>query len=108
MDIEQLTRAVVSSVRSEMKDLTPRQLALLLLVNSDVKTVRDLAATMNCGKPAITRNATTLAKYGFITRKSVAKDARDVHLVITEAGSDYLAAYVALMAPDAPALKLVA
>src|SRR5690606_38973631 len=50
-------RVTVSTVRSDAPDLTARQLAVLMTVRLQPAphTVRGLAATLNVGKPAITR-----------------------------------------------------
>lgn len=108
MNIEQLTKAAVATVRSDLRDLTPRQLAILLLVNKGPQTVRGLAAALDIGKPAVTRNSLTLTRYGFMRRVKVEKDARDLNLVVTEAGQEFIAAYMALISNPTTALKMAA
>lgn len=98
MDIERLTQAMTSAVRSDMKDLTPRQLAILLNVNSEPATVRGLASALRIGKPAVTRATCTLVRHGFITKKTVEKDARDRVINVTDAGKDYINRYADLLA----------
>jgi DNA-binding MarR family transcriptional regulator len=50
-------RVTVTTVRSDAPDLTARQMAVLMTVRLQPAphTVRGLAATLNVGKPAITR-----------------------------------------------------
>lgn len=98
MDINELTYGVVSAVRSELRDLSQRQLAMLLLITTSQKqTVRGLAVALTCGKPAITRNANSLQKLGLIKREKVKNDGRDVRLVPTDAGHEYIDAYLTIL-----------
>ncbi len=98
MEIERLTQAMTSAVRSDMKDLTPRQLAILLNVNVEPATVRGLAAKLNIGKPAVTRATSTLVREGLITKKTVATDGRDRQIDVTDAGKQYITTYAGLLA----------
>ena len=63
-------RVTVTTVRSDAPDLTARQLAVLMTVRLQPAphTVRGLAATLNVGKPAITRALDTLSRLGFVQR----------------------------------------
>jgi DNA-binding MarR family transcriptional regulator len=85
-------RVTVQTVRSEAPDLTARQLAVLMTVGLDPtpQTVRGLAATLNVGKPAITRALDTLSKLGFVQRRRDPKDGRNVFIERTEKGDTFL------------------
>jgi DNA-binding MarR family transcriptional regulator len=85
-------RVTVQTVRSEAPDLTARQLAVLMTVGLDPapQTVRGLAATLNVGKPAITRALDTLSKLGFVQRRRDPKDGRNVFIERTEKGDAFL------------------
>ena len=64
-------RVTVTTVRSDAPDLTARQMAVLMTVRLQPAphTVRGLAATLNVGKPAITRALDTLSRLGFVQRR---------------------------------------
>ena len=85
-------RVTVQTVRSEAPDLTARQLAVLMTVGLDPtpQTVRGLAATLNVGKPAITRALDTLSRLGFVQRRRDPKDGRNVFVERTEKGDTFL------------------
>ncbi len=53
-------------------------------------TVRGLAATLNVGKPAITRALDTLSRLGFVQRRRDPKDGRNVFVERTEKGDAFL------------------
>jgi DNA-binding MarR family transcriptional regulator len=53
-------------------------------------TVRGLAATLNVGKPAITRALDTLSRLGFVQRRRDPKDGRNVFVEPTEKGDAFL------------------
>jgi len=85
-------RVTVSTVRSDAPDLTARQLAVLMTVRLQPAphTVRGLAATLNVGKPAITRALDTLSRLGFVQRRRDPKDGRNVFVERTEKGDAFL------------------
>lgn len=104
MEIERLTQAMTAAVRSDMKDLTPRQLAILLNLNEGSQSVRGIAAKLNIGKPAVTRATQTLIGYGFMTKNRVDGDHRDRSLDITDAGRNYCEQYRSLLADTSYAM----
>ena len=85
-------RVTVETVRSEAPDLTARQMAVLMTVRlaEGPHTVRGLASTLNVGKPAITRALDTLSRLGFVQRRRVPKDGRNVFVERTQKGDDFL------------------
>lgn len=85
-------RVTVSTVRSDAPDLTARQLAVLMTVRLQPAphTVRGLAATLNVGKPAITRALDTLSRLGFVQRRRDPKDGRNVFVERTDKGDLFL------------------
>lgn len=85
-------RVTVSTVRSDAPDLTARQLAVLMTVRLQPAphTVRGLAATLNVGKPAITRALDTLSRLGFVQRRRDPKDGRNVFVERTDKGDAFL------------------
>ena len=52
--------------------------------------MRGLAATLNVGKPAITRALDTLSRLGFVQRRRDPKDGRNVFVERTEKGDLFL------------------
>ncbi len=85
-------RVTVQTVRSDAPDLTARQLAVLMIVSLQPAphTVRGLAATLNVGKPAITRALDTLSGLGFVQRRRDPKDGRNVFIERTPKGDEFL------------------
>jgi DNA-binding MarR family transcriptional regulator len=81
-------RVTVTTVRSDAPDLTARQMAVLMTVR--LQPVRGLAATLNVGKPAITRALDTLSRLGFVQRRRDPKDGRNVFVERTEKGDAFL------------------
>ena len=85
-------RVTVTTVRSDAPDLTARQMAVLMTVRLQPAphTVRGLAATLNVGKPAITRALDTLSRLGFVQRRRDPKDGRNVFVERTDKGDAFL------------------
>ncbi len=85
-------RVTVQTVRSEAPDLTARQMAVLMTVRLQPAphTVRGLAATLNVGKPAITRALDTLSRLGFVQRRRDPKDGRNVFVERMPKGDEFL------------------
>lgn len=83
---------VAGSVRSEMPDLTTRQLALLLTIYLDPPphTVRGLSAALGLPKPAVTRALDTLGRLDLVKRVRDAADKRNVLVQRTVTGSVFL------------------
>jgi len=82
----------LQTVRSELPDLTQRQLAILLHVYlmPPPHTVRGLAAMLNVTKPAITRALDTLGRTGLLKRRRDDADRRNVLIQRTVKGSIFL------------------
>ncbi len=91
--------AVSEAVRSDMPDLTARQMAVLLSINSSdgPATVRGLAGDLNLQKPAISRALDRLADLGFIERKTDTGDRRNVLIRATGGGNAYLRKFADLV-----------
>ncbi len=87
-------RALSASVRSDAPDLTARQQAILMNValTPGPHTVRGLAAALNIAKPAVTRALDTLSRLDLIRRERDPADLRNIHIVRTVAGAEYLRA----------------
>lgn len=82
----------LGTVRADSPDLTPRQIALLLIVYLEPAPhhVRALAARLGVGKPVITRALDTLSILGFVRRKRDSADRRNVLVTRTVKGSVFL------------------
>ncbi|THV24172.1 MarR family winged helix-turn-helix transcriptional regulator [Peteryoungia ipomoeae] len=79
-------------VRGDARDLTLRQLAILLEVYlvPPPHTVRGLAATLNVAKPVVTRALDTLGQLGLVDRVRDEFDRRSVIVRRTVDGALYL------------------
>ena len=86
-------QAVAGLVRSDDRDLTVRQLAILLTIYAKSKpcTVRGLAADLTISKPAVTRAVDTLEKLELCRRQPDETDRRSVLVQRTVRGSVYVA-----------------
>lgn len=84
--------ALHDSVRSDVADLSARQMAVLLevYIEEPPHRVRDLARKLNISKPAITRSLDRLAAAGFLRRKPDESDARSIVIQRTVKGSVFL------------------
>lgn len=82
----------LEGVRSELPDLTQRQLAILLHVylQPPPHTVRGLAKTLKVTKPAITRALDTLGRLQLLKRRRDEEDRRNVLVQRTVKGSVFL------------------
>ncbi len=85
-------RALIAYVRSGEPDLTNRQMALLMLVylTPGPHTVRGLAKTLGVSKPVVTRALNTLGALGYLRRERDQDDRRNVFVVRTSDGADFL------------------
>ena len=85
-------RALVGYVRSGEPDLTNRQMALLMIVylTPGPHTVRGLARVLGVSKPVVTRALTTLGALGYLRRERDQDDRRNVFVVRTNTGADFL------------------
>jgi DNA-binding MarR family transcriptional regulator len=88
-------RALISYVRSGEPDLTNRQMALLLLVylTPGPHTVRGLARQLGVSKPVVTRALNTLGALGYLRRERDQDDRRNVFVVRTSGGADFLESF---------------
>ena len=85
-------RALIGYVRSGAPDLTNRQMALLMLVylTPGPHTVRGLAKMLSVSKPVVTRALNTLGALGYLRRERDQDDRRNVFVVRTSDGADFL------------------
>lgn len=85
-------RALIGYVRSGEPDLTNRQMALLMLVylTPGPHTVRGLAKVLGVSKPVVTRALNTLGALGYLRRERDQDDRRNIFVVRTKDGADFL------------------
>ena len=85
-------RALIAYVRSGEPDLTNRQMALLMLVylTPGPHTVRGLAKVLGVSKPVVTRALNTLGGLGYLRRERDQDDRRNVFVVRTSSGAEFL------------------
>lgn len=90
-------RGFVSAIADMGLNLTMRQMAILLIVYTDVPphTVRALAARLKIGKPAITRALDRLEADGLIKRLADDTDKRSILVSRTMAGAKLLSGLTA-------------
>lgn len=83
---------LIGYVRSGAPDLTNRQMALLMLVylTPGPHTVRALARTLGVSKPVVTRALNTLGSLGYLRRERDQDDRRNVFVVRTNDGAEFL------------------
>ena len=85
-------KALIAYVRSGEPDLTNRQMALLMAVylTPGPHTVRGLARTLGVSKPVVTRALNTLGALGYLRRERDQDDRRNVFVVRTSSGAEFL------------------
>lgn len=85
-------KALIAYVRSGEPDLTNRQMALLMMVHltSGPHTVRGLARALGVSKPVVTRALNTLGALGYLRRERDQDDRRNVFVVRTNHGAEFL------------------
>src|ERR1044072_6478002 len=85
-------RALIEYVRSGDPDLTNRQMALLMLVylTPGPHTVRGLARMLGVSEPVVTRALNTLGALGHLRRERDQDDRRNVFVVRTNNGAEFL------------------
>ena len=85
-------RALIGYVRSGEPDLTNRKMALLMVVSltPGPHTVRGLARVLGVSKPVVTRALNTLGALGYLRRERDQDDRRNVFVVRTRSGTDFL------------------
>ncbi|BAV66254.1 MarR family winged helix-turn-helix transcriptional regulator [Sphingobium cloacae] len=91
----QWMQTLVDYVRSGKPDLTNRQMALMMTVyiDSGPHTVRGLAEVLNVSKPVITRALNKLSALGYVRRERDAADRRNIFIVRTPKGAEFLDAF---------------
>lgn len=89
----------LAQVRSDMPDLTTRQLCILLTVYLEPPphTVRGLAERLRVTKPVITRALDTMGALKLVSRNRDPRDKRNVLIARTVDGSLYLERLADLM-----------
>lgn len=98
-------KALIAYVRSGEPDLTNRQMALLLLVylTPGPHTVRGLARTLGVSKPVVTRALNTLGALGYLRRERDQDDRRNIFVVRTSSGAEFLESFTRYLGQDGPA-----
>lgn len=88
-------QTLISYVRSGQPDLTNRQMALMLLVYLEPgpHTVRGLAHMLGVSKPVVTRALNTLGSLGYLRRVRDEADRRNVFVVRTNSGQEFLESF---------------
>ena len=90
--LEVLRNTIIGMVRREGRDLSARQLAMMLI--SDLEggshTVRELALRLNVPKPSITRGIDRLVELGLARRAPDPRDRRSVLVQQTRKGADLM------------------
>lgn len=89
--LELLLERTMDLVRQAGRDLSLRQIAILLVCDSarNPQTVRGLAQYLEIVKPAVTRAVNRLETAGFVRRKPDPRDRRSVLVVSTASGRRY-------------------
>ena len=87
-----LRDTIVSLVRRDGPDLSARQLGVFLSVylSPGPHTVRGLARVLGVSKPVVTRALNTLGALGYLRRERDQDDRRNVFVVRTSSGADFL------------------
>jgi DNA-binding MarR family transcriptional regulator len=104
---ELLRATIIELVRREEKDLTCRQLAVLLIcyLKDGPHTVRDLATQLAVAQPAITRAIDRLEQLALAKRSPSPSDLRSIIVDRTAAGHAFLAELRRVMATTAADLE---
>ena len=90
---------LIGHVRSDRPDLTNRQMALMMIVSVDPAphTVRGLALRLGVVKPVVSRALDRLAELDYVKRVIDKRDRRNVLVVPTEAGLEFLDSFAMLL-----------
>ena len=98
-------KALIAYVRSGEPDLTNRQMALLLVVylTPGPHTVRGLARMLSVSKPVVTRALNTLGALGYLRRERDQDDRRNIFVVRTNNGAEFLEGFRQYLGQDEPA-----
>ena len=96
----------LAQVLDDAPDLTPRQMAILLIVYLEPPphTVRGLAARLAVTKPVITRALTTMGQMHLLERRRDENDRRNVLVGRTVEGSVFLDRLATTIVREAQAL----
>ncbi len=102
LSLKSWMKALIGYVRSGKPDLTNRQMALLLLVylTPGPHTVRGLARLLGVSKPVVTRALNTLGGLGYLRRERDQDDRRNIFVVRTSNGAEFLEEFRHNLAPD--------
>jgi DNA-binding MarR family transcriptional regulator len=89
--VELLLERTLALVRHEGRDLSLRQMAILLVCQAadDLQTVRGLALHLAIAKPAVTRAVNRLQAAGLVKREADPSDRRSVLIAPTASGRRY-------------------
>jgi DNA-binding MarR family transcriptional regulator len=93
-EIHALTPAIDYLHEKKHDRLTVCQLAILLALRGDPKTVRGVAAKLKIHRPAVTRSADKFVKLGWVERKDDPEDKRSVFLSLTTKGRNLMNNFV--------------
>lgn len=95
LPLTQWMHTLVDYVRSGKPDLTNRQMALMMTVyiGSGPHTVRGLAEALHVSKPVITRALNKLSALGYVRRERDAADRRNIFIIRTPKGAEFLDAF---------------
>ncbi len=98
-------KTLIGYVRSGEPDLTNRQMALLMLVylTPGPHTVRGLAGKLEVSKPVVTRALNTLSALGYLRRERDQDDRRNIFVVRTRDGTNFLDGFRRYLRGDEPA-----
>ena len=98
----------LGQIRADSRDLTLRQMAILLHVylKPPPHTVRGLAATLGVTKPVITRALDTMGAMGLVDRVRDDLDRRSVVVKRTVGGALYLEKFGDLIIAEGRGLRL--
>ena len=96
---------LIGYVRSGAPDLTNRQMALLMLVylTPGPHTVRGIAQILGVSKPVVTRALNTLGGLGYLRRERDQDDRRNVFVVRTNDGINFLEGFKRFIRANDPA-----
>ena len=98
-------KALIAYVRSGEPDLTNRQMALLMVVyqTPGPHTVRGLARMLSVSKPVVTRALNTLGALGYLRRERDQDDRRNIFVVRTNSGTEFLEGFTRYLGQEQPA-----
>ena len=96
--------SLIRIVRSELPDLTNRQMGIMLSVglSNGPHTVRGLAERLDVSKPVVTRALNKLTALGYLQRKRDRRDGRNIFVEITQAGTEFLERFNQLISEQQP------